>query len=235
MAKVTFTQSVNLHSIDLSQIVDGQIDSFTSKEIDLSSDQYALILKGKDFDQSDFSGTVSSLTLDIAGDKSLAIKGLDLPLSQLYGDRGDTTAVLNDVFGGNDVIHGSDDQKHGDYIYGMAGHDRIFGGEGDDTIDGGAGRDFLTGGDGADVYVFSKASDSSVKASDVLLDLQLEDYVDISDLVSHGRFTDRFFYDAGSDKTFYQIDLDNDGVTDMQFVTPGDTTQWAVSQNHFIA
>jgi serralysin len=88
------------------------------------------------------------------------VTGGDAPES-FYGSSGDN--VLNGA-GGNDTLQG------------FGGNDRLIGGAGADTLEGGAGRDILTGGPSGsselDTFVFTKLSDSGVKAStrDVITD-----------------------------------------------------------------
>lgn len=100
-------------------------------------------------------------------------------------DLSDDARLLAKVFGGNDVLTGSDqsdvlagfagnDYMHGnagdDVLYGDAGEnslfgdagkDKLFGGNGVNYLEGGAGKDFLSGKDGTDWAVYTNAKSQS--------------------------------------------------------------------------
>lgn len=142
---------------------------------------------------------------------------------------------------GNDEIHAGldNDTFYGGYgndtIDGDDGDDRLYGEQGDDEIDGGAGRDVIYTGEGFDTIVFSQASDSAVGAQrDVIYDFEIG--ADVIDLVSvapgaltfvgTGAFTgtanELRLVEAGG-STRAQVDVDADGVADMEFLVSGVT------------
>ena len=117
---------------------------------------------------------------------------------------------------GNDELHGGD------------GDDRLKGGDGDDVLQGGAGQDQLIGGIGADTFVFQDASDSGLGTeADRVLDFDAgEDVIDIEALASDLAFAEdgftgtgpSFYLDETGGNTEVQVDVDGDGVADMQIV-----------------
>ncbi len=121
-----------------------------------------------------------------------------------------------------------------DTLEGGIGADALNGGDGADVLIGGAfGTDNMTGGLGADRFVYLTADDSfATAAADVITDFtQGEDQIDLSALVAGdflfigtGGFslTDasvRVASQAGN--TLVQIDLNHDGLADMQVVLTG--------------
>ncbi|MEG3179556.1 beta strand repeat-containing protein [Sphingomonas sp. LT1P40] len=72
-------------------------------------------------------------------------------------------------FGGNDSLYG---EGGFDELLGGLGDDMLDGGDGEDMLDGGAGADQLRGGAGVDTFVYRLVTDSTVAASDRLLDFQ---------------------------------------------------------------
>jgi Ca2+-binding RTX toxin-like protein len=67
-------------------------------------------------------------------------------------------------------------------LTGSAKDDTLVGGSGNDTLSGGLGADQLTGGMGADIFRFTRTADSSVAASDQILDFSRSDHdlIDVS-------------------------------------------------------
>lgn len=92
-------------------------------------------------------GTITSIDFDFNDDNFAA------PDVEITGFSGDLVAMttgndlLDEVFGGNDTINGTD---FNDYLKGVAGNDSILGNNGADTLIGGDGNDTLRGGLGAD-------------------------------------------------------------------------------------
>ncbi len=150
---------------------------------------------------------------------------------------------------GNDIISGGsgNDQLFGevgfDTLLGGAGNDTLYGGSASDTLDGGSGNDVLyggsfgsdlmTGGDGADIFVFDVPSTSFANnAADVITDFHVGvDKIDFSALVDGAltfvgtsalsKIDDsvRWFQSGG--KTVVQVDLNHNGVADMQIFLTG--------------
>ncbi len=128
---------------------------------------------------------------------------------------------------GNDTLSGGAGK---DILYGEAGNDVIKGDAGDDSINGGTGNDTLTGGDGKDVFIFGTNSDndvitdytpgqdkiklidggitsSSIKGSDVVLQMGLSDTVTIKGgkdqkitvIDGDGKETTKVYVNSGGD------------------------------------
>jgi hypothetical protein len=136
--------------------------------------------------------------------------------------------------GGNDTLNG------------LGAADRLDGGDGQDRLIGGAGADVLTGGLKADDFVFTALSDSTLAASDRIMDFShaQNDDIDLSALdanallggnqafsfigsaaFSHSAGQLRAFQQSGD--TFVQADVNGDGVADFQLVL--DTAMTLVS------
>jgi Ca2+-binding RTX toxin-like protein len=104
---------------------------------------------------------------------------------QLFGDAGNDSitggAGVDDIRGGigNDTLNGGGGN---DTILGGDGADTINGGDGDDTIIGGDGQDTMSGGAGADCFIFNAITDSTLAASDLILDFVYadDDRIDLS-------------------------------------------------------
>lgn len=150
--------------------------------------------------------------------------------------------------GGADVLNGGDgadvlDGGEGqDTLHGGAGVDTLQGGAGDDVLHGGAGGDRMYGGDGADDFVFT-AEDLQLGASglprqtDRIFDFSAEDgdLIDLSAIDANlgvagndaflfvHRFTGEagqatLTYNAASDFTLLQLDVDGDAKADLEVV-----------------
>jgi Ca2+-binding RTX toxin-like protein len=123
-------------------------------------------------------------------------------------------------------------------LYGGAGADSLIGGANGDLLRGNGGADTLTGGSGADTFQYFAAGDSTVAASDHILDFTNgTDRIDLlrvdADTTQAGdqafSFIDgnafsghagelRTAYDAGSGHWFVQGDTDGDGQADFQIL-----------------
>ncbi len=130
-------------------------------------------------------------------------------------------------------------------LSGMGGNDTIDGWDGDDTIIGGAGNDRMTGGDGADTFVILNSDMVSsiaagVKQVDVIMDLNFGDgdRIDLSEIdadintagdqdfwfvsaFSKTAGEARLTYNAGTNTTTLQLDVDGDGKADYQLNIKG--------------
>jgi Ca2+-binding RTX toxin-like protein len=132
----------------------------------------------------------------------------------------------------NNVIIGA---EHYNDIDGGAGDDTIYGMGGNDGIRGGLGADKLYGGSGADTFMYASAAELN---GDRIFDLNFAegDRVDLSGLTGWGQqlsWVTKFSkaanqamlsYNASTDLTFLKVDLDGDGVVDVQMSFVGDVT-----------
>ncbi len=157
------------------------------------------------------------------------------------GDSGDNTLV-GTTDGETIKGRGGDDT-----IYGMDGDDELWGNDGDDVLVGGEGADWLKGGDGTDVFVFDDAG-----SVDTVADFSTSngDKIDLSGLLDGQAgfkqataFEDGFVVleQSGSDTevfvrldgTLVQVatleDESADGLSQSDFILPGDSTQSAPS------
>ena len=91
----------------------------------------------------------------------------------LYGNQGND---LLDGGWGNDTLYGNQNQdilygnQGNDLLDGGWGNDTLYGNQGKDTLYGGAGADVLSGNQDRDIFVYKKASDSSITESDTITD-----------------------------------------------------------------
>jgi len=161
---------------------------------------------------------------------------------RIYGTGGSNTLKGNN---GNDVLSGKNGK---DKLYGGAGKDTLEGGKGKDTLQGDAGKDTMFGGSSADTFVFTKTSDSKVKASkaDVIKDFeQGKDHIDLSAIDASTKLdgNNKFTFDGttsfgtsnegdiyyetfnnsgtANDYTMVYIDTDNDRGTEMSIKLMG--------------
>ncbi|MEM9219690.1 MAG: SGNH/GDSL hydrolase family protein [Cyanobacteria bacterium P01_F01_bin.150] len=118
-------------------------------------------------------------------DRLLGRQGRDLlnggpGLDYLKGGAG-----RDDLYGGidADILGGG---KHNDRLMGGLGADALLGGAGDDWLDGGRGSDSLFGGPGADTYVFGRSLLDGIADTDVIVDFQPNDQLDVSAFRSAG-------------------------------------------------
>jgi Ca2+-binding RTX toxin-like protein len=149
---------------------------------------------------------------------------------------GSALAIV-DASGGDDTVNGGalDDEIHvgdgKDTVRGGAGDDRLFGDTNDDRIVGNAGADMLSGWFGADTFVFF-AGDSTVKAPDVITDLDDADRIELSQVSPDTlhlvtEFTGQgnevaIAYQRHADRTLLSVDIDGDRATDLRVVISGD-------------
>lgn len=179
-------------------------------------------------------GAGADLIQGLAGDDSLK------------GNAGDDTLEGGD---GNDLLYGlaGHDLMQGgagaDKLTGEAGNDTLEGGHGNDTLIGGLGVDSLHGGVGADIFLFTTLADSSLAASDLILDFAFGagDQINVSAIdadaglagnqafVFAAAFTNTAgqavrSYDGGTGRTTVAFDVNGDSVADFAFQLTGDHT-----------
>ncbi len=145
MDSFVFRTTVDMSSVDFSGYVGGQITSFTETEVDIvDKNGDTAVITGTDFNLFGPTGTINSLVIK-GPDHAVLVKatGLSLDLSALYNDRHDATALLNDLFSGDNSIRS------------LGGNDTLMGFGGNDLLNGGLGNDILNGGDGTDIASYA--------------------------------------------------------------------------------
>jgi serralysin len=102
----------------------------------------------------------------------------------------------------------------------------------------------LTGGTGHDVFAFLGNADSTIRASDLIMDLESGDRIDLRAIDANdgapgnqafhiaGKFTKHagelvLSYDAGSDRTSVSGDVDGDGRANFTILIAGDHHDFA--------
>jgi Ca2+-binding RTX toxin-like protein len=211
--------------------------------VDNSGQIFGAINLGDFADQLSNAGSIKGdVQLGGGGDAYLGA-GKGAVHGEVYGGLGDDTLTGGK---GKDVLFGdgaTDSDRDGrDLLSGGKGADALTGGGGDDTLSGGAGADTLSGGGGADRVVYSRTSDSNVKATDLSSDLHANDRIDLSaidaDVTSKG-INDAFHmvgafgghaggltvsYNSGLGYTTISGDVDGDGSADFVIHVQGDAT-----------
>lgn len=225
MTKVVFKQAFDISNIDLTQFVGGQIDSFSSTEVRLSTEFYSATVfgtgMGYNFLTGNYTGTVQGVEAAYQGDLLFSAKKINVALDVQLDHKDDPRALLNDFFGGSDSFTGS---KGNDVLSGFGGKDTIVAGKGSDVLIGGADRDILTGGVESDSFLYLAASDSTKAAPDLITDLGNTDNINLSLLDVLGDVTSS--YNAGSDVTSFKIDVDGDGNAEMLIQATGNHTDF---------
>lgn len=140
---------------------------------------------------------------------------------------------------GDDDLRGGASHDHlsggsgNDILNGNGGNDTLLGRAGDDILIGGRGQDILTGGGGNDVFVFRKEADSArVPNADHITDFTSgEDLIDLSAFAGEFEFVTGAYTGTGAEvrvtvdggNSRIRIDLDGDGITDMNIFVDGVT------------
>jgi Ca2+-binding RTX toxin-like protein len=130
-------------------------------------------------------------------------------------------------------------------LSGLAGNDTLVGGDGDDVLIGGLGKDTLTGGLGADTFRYLQESigvgsseldnitDFSTAEGDRFdfsaIDADSGTDADQAFVLAESGFTKAagemfVFYTASQDQTVIRLDVDGDGLADLQLRVSGDVT-----------
>jgi Ca2+-binding RTX toxin-like protein len=130
-------------------------------------------------------------------------------------------------------------------LSGLAGNDTLVGGDGDDILIGGLGKDTLTGGLGADTFRYLQESigvgsseldnitDFSTAEGDRFdfsaIDADSGTDGDQAFVLAQNGFTKAagemfVFYTASQDQTVIRLDVDGDGLADLQLRVSGDVT-----------
>jgi Ca2+-binding RTX toxin-like protein len=137
-------------------------------------------MEGGEGDDVYYVDSASDLTLEASGNgfdtviatvnHTLAsqVEGLTLAGAAVIG----TGNLRNNTLAGNALDNTLDGVFGHDKLSGGAGADKLYGGVGNDELTGGAGADRFWGGEDSDIFVFVKASDSTVTAGgrDVIMD-----------------------------------------------------------------
>jgi hypothetical protein len=153
--------------------------------------------------------------------------------------------VQDTVGYGNDLNNRLTGNVGDNTLHGYEGADILIGGDGDDILIGGLGKDTLTGGAGADTFRYLQESigrggseldnitDFSAPDGD-LFDFSAIDADSISDgdqafTLARGGFTRSagemvVIYVAGQNQTVIRLDVDGDGLADLQLRVSGDVT-----------
>ena len=104
-------------------------------------------------------------------------------IEEIIGSRGDDT-ILGDNAGNRQFGLEGDDQIEGDTgndeLSGGEGNDRVSGQYGNDILYGDGGQDLIIGGPGADTFVYRSTTESTVAASDTILDFNMGDVINLS-------------------------------------------------------
>lgn len=246
---VAIDDGLDMRDFDLEQVLD-YVDVY-SGETSLTFyvwAQYWLNIFGKGFEYGDggvpTNGTVTALDgMDIHGSEYL-MSDFEYDLKKLYkiavsGPVADDTALLKDIFSGDDKItggSGSDLAKGfngSDKLLGKRGYDTLSGGPGDDILIGGHDQDSLWGSAGADVFAFH-AADSNLKHSDTIHDFSRHegDTIDLSAIGHLSFIGDHKFHrepmelraETHASVTIVQADLNGDGEADLQVYLSGKIT-----------
>lgn len=139
---------------------------------------------------------------------------------------------------GADTLEGGTDD---DSLSGGAGNDVLVNSSGQDTLIGGSGADEIDGGIDADHLLYGTLADSDAAASDLIVDLEDDDLIDLSAIDANSllpgnqaftRVPDfsgaagelRLRFDAGADQTFIEGDVDGDAVADLVIRASEDQT-----------
>jgi len=220
MTKVVFKQAFDISNIDLTQFFGGEVDSFSSTEVRLSTEFYSATVFGSglgyNFLTGNYTGTVQGIEAFYQGDLLFSAKKINVALDVLLDHQDDPQALINDFFGGADNFKGS---RFGDVLSSFGGKDVIVAGQGSDVLIGGADRDTLTGGIESDSFLYLAATDSTKAAPDLITDLGHNDNINLTLLGVLGDVTSS--YSAGANVTSFKIDIDNDGNADMLIQATG--------------
>ena len=178
----------------------------------------------------------------VGADQLIGGLGDDVLLGEADGDLLFGQEGADQLFGGGGVdprFGGAD----GDSLFGGDGADTLAGEDGGDVLVGGLGGDVLVGGGGGDLFLFQSASDSTNAAADLIADFTAgQDVIDVSQVDANagaagdqafvwvtGAFTAagqaRLTYVAAQNRTFFEADVNGDGVADLAFSITGQVGQ----------
>jgi hypothetical protein len=181
----------------------------------------------------------------------LAAEGIDSVRSTISYTLGDHVenlellSVQNRDGTGNALANRLTGNSGNNTLSGLAGNDTLVGGDGDDILIGGLGKDTLTGGLGADTFRYLQESiglggseldnitDFSTAEGDRFdfsaIDADSGTDADQAFVLAESGFTKAagemfVFYTASQDQTVIRLDVDGDGLADLQLRVSGDVT-----------
>lgn len=192
-------------------------------------------------DTFDFSGFTDDQQIDLRNAHFSNVGGMigNVSVSAIVRDgEGNIVNIIENAIGGRgfDTLTGNDFDNR---LSGGLGADSLFGGRGNDVLVGGKGADVLDGGKGKNVFEFDSVKDSKGAAIDTIVALGLKDSIDLSAIdadthtagdqafhlvssFSHTAGEAMLSYDAGTDTTTLELDVNGDGKADGKIHINGD-------------
>jgi Ca2+-binding RTX toxin-like protein len=201
-------------------------------------------LSAPDFEApADFDGdNVYEVEIGVSDGDLTGVEAVAVVVEDVAG-RTVTGSSMSNVFSGTaeeDVLRG---MAGNDLLQGLGGADRLEGGDHNDRLVGGAGADLLIGGGGRDEFEFTSIGDSTVAASDRIVDFtrsspSLSDKIDLAAIDANTGLTgnqafsfiggNAFSGQAGQLRAVQQAgellvqgDVNGDGVADLQIFVYG--------------
>ena len=171
MAKVNYTSLLSTgpglagtFASSMTAEVHTKTKAFYAEQMPQNSDSIIIKGKGLTYDGTGklTGGTVTKVTFsNVEGDKYAVFTDLHVKASQLPDIKpaGPHSALIDALFKGNDVLHGS---NTGNQLSAGTGNDHLIGGDGDDSFTDWLGNDRYTGGKGDDDFYFFGATGREV-------------------------------------------------------------------------
>lgn len=142
---------------------------------------------------------------------------------EIYGGAGKDVLY---GYGGNDKLYGGSGD---DSLFGGPGNDKLYGGSGNDHLQGESGEDDLYGGLGNDVFYF-KAGDSTASETDVIMDWNKGDKIDLSSVDAKESWLDRDgWHDTGKQDLVYGGQKNNPAFGNVTWFTHSDGNTYVVA------
>ena len=229
-ATVSYTLDANVEALIMSGHgnIDGTGNALANTIVGNAGDNVLSGLGGDDV----MSGAAGNDTLK-GGDGDDNMDGGSGIDTASYADAGSAVTVSLALTGfQNTGGAGTDKLANIENLVGSGSDDTLSGNGGTNAITGGGGADTMTGGLGHDTFIYTSATDSTLAHSDTITDLQNNvDFIDLSALGTDFSIVNSFtnsadqitlHYDSGTHITTIAIDLNGDGVADMQILASGD-------------